>query len=195
MSREARRRGRSAGPHLRSGRPDATHSDAHSHVSDAESERSENPNAGALTPRGTASTIEQLATSSARQSEAFLTALQMLARPPPPDPAITRHLEAQTAAQAEATRVQLESRQLKLAKRQQANEARNAQLLKIEEACAARKLALLQQKEERRAAEAGLANARREAAALAAAAANRPTPESAVALATKATNDIRRALR
>ena len=195
MSRDAHRRGRSAGPHLRSGHPDATHSDAHSQVSDAESERSEKPLVGALTPRGQASALEQLAASSARQTEAFLAALQMLSRPPAPDPAITRLLEAQAAAQAEATRLQLESRQLKLAERKQANEARHAQLLEIEEARAARKAALLQQKEERRAAEASLATARREAAALAAAVANRPTPESAVAIATKATNDIRRALR
>ena len=202
MSRTPPRRGQTAGPHLGSGHGDVAHSNTQSNVSDAESEcsttlwpHSANASAGALTLCGVVPALEQLVTSSTRQTEAFINALQLLTRQAQPDPAIAQLLEAQAAAQAEASRVHLETRRLKLAERQQANEARHAQLLEIEEARAARKLALLQQKEKRRAAEASLSNARREAAALAAAVANKPTTETAVALSTKLAYEIKRALR
>ena len=173
--------------------------DTHSVVSNADSERSETPrddaHLGALTPRGSSTAIEQLLANTSRQTDAFLETLRMLvARPQAADQsqAMADLIQAQSEASIRAARITAE---IKADARAKENAERQAQRLEKEEARRAHAEKLAAEVEERRARAAGMAEARRQAAELAAAVANKPTVETAVAISTKSTNEIRRSLR
>ena len=131
-----RARGRSRGPAMRT-RQQTASPDAQSQVSDAASETSEPPNsathAGALTPRGSTSAVEQLVATSARQADAFAEAIRLLARTMESGPnAMAQLLTAQASAHAEALTLQAETARLRAeasraraAERAEANRSKN----------------------------------------------------------------------
>ena len=192
----SRNRGRSLSTGPRTRRAQQREDDAQSLASDAGSDRSEPrlSNAGALTPRGSTA-IDQLVAVTTRQTEAFVEALRLLARPADPSQAFAQLLQQQADTQAEAARLQAETARLKHAERLAEKERRHKDLLAQQEAQLVHQRALAEELEERRAAAASLAEARRQEAQIAAAMNNRPTAESLVAASTKSTNEIKRALR
>lgn len=149
----SRNRGRSLPPGARRTRRtrNAADDDNQSLVSEADSDRSEQPHsaAGALTPRGSTA-IEQLVAVTARQTEAFVEALRLLTRPAEPTPAFAQLLQAQAESQAQAAQLQAETARIKHAERAAEKERRHKDLLAQQELQLAHQRQLAEEIEERR---------------------------------------------